>query len=974
MRKTRVTRVLVMLLLVAVFAGAVPVGIRATESVSVNDMTEKQNQITKEEYPLMTDLDLWSLNWKEAEDETINHYLGMTEWNVIGMWLSAMEKDELEQLLSRDTVLIQETQIERPDAEPVQMLYYEYALQAYNEAPMALMSRAAYPLKTSGYWKTNIVQVNGSGTPVRTATITCKVSGVDTSKPTSERQAVTIAKSVTGNWCGVAWSNGDENFKSYRTEDKSTYPHVRANFDFVKPAGYKVNVSYNLTSSFFKLYWSKSKTFGGGSMFEEGGVLSPERYEYPKSVTYNGVSTDSLLLSQYEGRHNICSIVNMYVNAGIGTTSQPTNGNLVQTITLLPINYNVSYDGNGATSGAVSAQACTYDVNYIAQQNGFQREYSITYNGNGGTASVASQKVPYTFKGWGMNQKNTVTHQAGTSYKNLTAVSGGAVTMHALWTPTSVKLPAAARKGYEFTGWNIGKEGTAYTPTANVTAIAAWTPITYRIQFQSAGGSGCEEIVATYDKNVTLPVPERAGYEFSGWKGTAGTHIGTVRNLTDEKDAVVTLVAEWTAMTNTPYTVRCYKQPSADITDKTKYVLFDLGSKDPIGGEYMQYGTTDETVTVEPQKIEGYVTPPAQSVQIAGDGSSVVNFYYDLEPAAGTQPSFPNYDKQLEDIAKKLAAGLSFSLDVDGVEYEIMQRDDGTLGIKFISAQAEKIVIPDVVTIGEKVYRITEIQAGAFQGNTRVKEVQLSANISKIGDAAFEGCTSLSKVELREGLVTIGNKAFRGCSALKKIKLPATVQSIGTQAFENCNKVSGITLNEGLLKIEKKAFSGCSALTKITIPKSVLEIGSYAFSGNSKLKTVTFVSGSRLLSAGTGVFSKCVVLKKIKLPSKLTAVSNKAFYGCKKLKSVTGGSAVTKIGTSAFEGCVKLTKVTVPGKVQTIGKKAFYNCKLLKKVTIKSKALTSVGSKAFKKCKKGIVFVVPKDKKGAYSKLFKGKY
>lgn len=53
MRKTRVTRVLVMLLLVAVFAGAVPVGIRATESVSVNDMTEKQNQITKVDTPLL---------------------------------------------------------------------------------------------------------------------------------------------------------------------------------------------------------------------------------------------------------------------------------------------------------------------------------------------------------------------------------------------------------------------------------------------------------------------------------------------------------------------------------------------------------------------------------------------------------------------------------------------------------------------------------------------------------------------------------------------------------------------------------------------------------------------------------------------------------------------------------------------------------------------------------------------------------
>ena len=63
MRKTIVTRVLVMLLLFAVFTGTLPVSIQATESVSENDMAEKQNQLQEEEYPLMTDLDLWSLDW-----------------------------------------------------------------------------------------------------------------------------------------------------------------------------------------------------------------------------------------------------------------------------------------------------------------------------------------------------------------------------------------------------------------------------------------------------------------------------------------------------------------------------------------------------------------------------------------------------------------------------------------------------------------------------------------------------------------------------------------------------------------------------------------------------------------------------------------------------------------------------------------------------------------------------------------------
>lgn len=968
MRKRIVTRVLVMLLLVAVFAGIVPVEMQATESVSFNGILGKEEG---EEYPVATELDLCSLDWRKADNEEINHYLGMTEWNVIGRWLSDMSDEELAELLHRDTVLVQETRIEQPDADPVQMLYYEYAMQAYKAS---LMTRAVYPLKASGYWKTNIVQVNASGTPVRSAVITFKISGVDTSLPVTERQSVTIAKSVTGNWCDINWSDGEENIKSYRVIDGTSYLYARGNFSFMKPAGYKVNVSYNMSSSFFKLHWSKTNTFQADSMFLEGGVISPDRYTYPDVVTCNGISTAPLVASEYEGRHKICALVNMYANAGIGTTANSSNGNLVQTITLIPSSYNVSYDGNGETGGTVSSQNCTYDVNYIAQSNGFQREYTVTYDGNGGTPAIGNQKAGYIFKGWGLNQKNSVTHAAGMTYKNLTPVSGGTATMYALWEPVAIKLPTATRTGYTFEGWSIGKGDAMYTPTADITAIAAWTANTYTIRFQSAGGSGCEEIIATYDKNVVLPIPIRSGYEFVGWKGTTGTHIGIVRNLSAEKDAVVTLTAEWSAMTDTPYTVRCYKQPSFDVVDKSEYVLFDLNSKDPIDGEYVQYGTTDETITVIPQKIEGYVTPSAQSVQIAGDGSNIVNFYYDLEDTSTTTPSFSSNDEQLDEIAKRIAAGLSFSLDVDGVEYEIAQTDDGTFGIKFISTNAEKIVIPDVVTIGEKVYRITEIQAGAFRGNVRVKEVQLSANISKIGNSAFEGCTSLSQIGLREGLVTIGNKAFYGCTSLKNIKLPATVQNIGAQAFENCKQMSGVTLNDGLLKIGKKAFCGCTSLTKISIPKTVLEIGAYAFAKCSKLKAVTFGSGSRLLSAGTGVFSECISLKKIKLPSKLTAISSKTFYGCKKLASVTGAGAVTKIGANAFEGCIKLSRITIPGKVQTIGKKAFFGCKQLKKVIIKSKGLTFVGAKAFKQCKKGIKFVVPKEKKNAYSRLFKGKY
>lgn len=331
-------------------------------------------------------------------------------------------------------------------------------------------------------------------------------------------------------------------------------------------------------------------------------------------------------------------------------------------------------------------------------------------------------------------------------------------------------------------------------------------------------------------------------------------------------------------------------------------------------------------------------------------------------------------DEAINEIAKKLAAGLSFKMDIDGVNYEIVQNPDGTLAIKFAATTDTKVVIPDVIKIGDKIYRITEVNEKAFKDNTTIREVVISQNVSKIGNSAFEGCTSLEKVTLKEGLVTIGDKAFKGCSSLTSITMPATVQKIGNYAFENCTKLKTVKLNEGLLTIGKKAFYNCKSLKKVKIPKSVLKIGSYAFAKCAALTSITFATDSQLMSMGTGVLSNDKKLTKIKLPGKLTAVPSKAFKNDTKLASVTIGKSVTKIGAEAFNGCKKIKKVTIQAKVQTIGEKAFYNCKSLKTVSIKSKALTSVGEKAFKKCKKGLKIVVPGKKTAAYKKLLNGKY
>lgn len=97
----------------------------------------------------------------------------------------------------------------------------------------------------------------------------------------------------------------------------------------------------------------------------------------------------------------------------------------------MPIKYTVAYNGNGSTSGSMSTQTFTYGKSYNLAANGFVRS-------------------GYHFAGW-----NTKADGSGTAYadkasvKNLTANSGGTVTLYAKWYSAAPELEAKDATYYE---------------------------------------------------------------------------------------------------------------------------------------------------------------------------------------------------------------------------------------------------------------------------------------------------------------------------------------------------------------------------------------------------------------------------------------------------------------------------------------------------------------------------------------------
>ena len=92
----------------------------------------------------------------------------------------------------------------------------------------------------------------------------------------------------------------------------------------------------------------------------------------------------------------------------------------------------------------------------------------------------------------------------------------------------------------------------------------------------------------------------------------------------------------------------------------------------------------------------------------------------------------------------------------------------------------------------------------AFYQNRRVEEVLLPANASVIKTEAFSGCRSLSRVVLpSDNGVGIAGGAFANCSRLRTLENTALISRIGARAFENCTflpdplgvRVSGFVLS-----------------------------------------------------------------------------------------------------------------------------------------------------------------------------------
>lgn len=508
----------------------------------------------------------------------------------------------------------------------------------------------------------------------------------------------------------------------------------------------------------------------------------------------------------------------------------------------------------------------------------------------------------------------------------------------------------------------------------------------HTLTFVSDGGYSVEEQYKAVGDSITLPTPQKKGYDFLNWYNTPK---GPESNGSAYSDT--TFKASGDLMLYACYTPKKYT---------VTYHYGDGGNGVEVDGSVFyqkDYQLAVPQANDATSAFGGWFSAPnGNGIQYTDDKGNSLN------PWNRTENS-DVYAFWFDDV-------LTFTATTNAGKpiYAVMQ------GSRI--SQVSEVTIPAEY----KGVKVGMLAGNAFNGCSNLVTINIPNTIEVISSIdPFTECTSLTAVNVYE---VEGNRNVRYWSSDGVLfdngrldQQPSDPSQIKSQlAFMPLGKTGSYTIPDGIVEIPTLAFANC-ALTRVVIPSSVTTIGVEAFKGSEQLTTLVFDSGSsKALTIADGAFADCESLVSVTLPARLTSIGltkyellrpsgspsaqevslttgvTNAFVGCKNLeniyiaegnknyKSINGviysadGSTliyalpsvgddpetdvfeipqgVTTIANGAFIDS-NVTNVVIPNTVTLVGECAFYDT-YLESVTFKGKGLVDVtiGKYAFRAC------------------------
>ena len=158
----------------------------------------------------------------------------------------------------------------------------------------------------------------------------------------------------------------------------------------------------------------------------------------------------------------------------------------------------------------------------------------------------------------------------------------------------------------------------------------------------------------------------------------------------------------------------------------------------------------------------------------------------------------------------------------------------------------EEITIPDSVISADyfTFYGCTGLQRVHFGSGLAESSYQMFENCSRLREIDFGGLeaiyartfarTGLTELELPAQITRVGIGAFGECKSLARVHLHG-LQEIPSQMFLNDTALKELVLDEGTESIYRESFYNCPLLLEATIPASCTFVHSKAFSETTQL-------------------------------------------------------------------------------------------------------------------------------------------
>ena len=688
----------------------------------------------------------------------------------------------------------------------------------------------------------------------------------------------------------------------------------------------------------------------------DGGVNAPEN-----SGTYTVEDVITLVPPTKAGYH-----FDGWSNGGL--IEKGSTGDKEFTATWSIIDYKISYELNGGTNHAKNPESYTVNSADITLNEPTRPGYRFVGWSDGGTIPHGSTGDKTFVAQWEANS-NTIKFDP----------NGGNGTMSdsTMRTDESAKLlrNTYTRTGYVFAGWATEQGGVVqykdeslYTMGAESEVIlyAVWTPVTYRISYDLAGGnetSNPGEYNIETD-NITLIIPTRPGYTFTGWSGTGID--GKQKLVTISKGSIGErqYTANWEANRNTivfhPNGGTGTMENQTIPTDESQALTRNGFSK--VGYTFAGWAISSDTAVKyqdgvsytmgveETYHLYAIWTPNQNTLTFDGNGATsgsmdALRKYSDEKftlPGVGftkTGYSFKGWSKAPNGtVLVQDGAGYTMDCQDQVILYAVWEARQYTITLnsnggtinssKQIRVTFDTTYQLSIPTPGKLGYQF----AGWYNGTTNEF-------------IAFTDETGKSLVPWNQPSDITLYAVWNVKDEMKNFQFISDAQNCEISGIYD-KSVTEIIVPAYVTKIAFGAFEGCNSVEKITLPF----VGDCESTDESHPKTFGYIFGG-FLADSDNLYSYVMSNQDNQVFQNGYHENNTdrlVFYIPSSIRHVV----ITKqqiVPAYAFEGCDLIESISISNTTTTISKYAFWQCKNLKFFIIPN-SVTLIESAAFTEC------------------------